>query len=190
MSAAKLWLRRAVPLARNALEGVADLDSFLKMGDVTSVPKMGRALTDKVGILKRNAKLVAAEGISADFIKEGERLAEALSAAEGAQEKERKALPKEAEEYAFQKGSLHRALKALNRVGQATFADDVAHKGKYAFEVLNRKNKATGKPKAEKVAAEVGGLALRISGRRWLTEAPVLADIESPQLLNVRTPQD
>lgn len=90
--------RRAVPLARNALEGVADLDSFLKIGDVTSVPKMGRALTDKVGILKRNARLVAVEGISADFIKEGGRLAEALSAAEGAQEKERKALPKEAEE--------------------------------------------------------------------------------------------
>ncbi len=60
MAAAKLWLRRAVPLAKNALEGVADLDSFLKMGDVSSVPKMGRALTDKVGILKRNAKLVAA----------------------------------------------------------------------------------------------------------------------------------
>ncbi|MCE9582514.1 MAG: hypothetical protein K8T20_08485, partial [Planctomycetes bacterium] len=77
-------LRRAVPLAKNALEGVADLDSFLKMGDVTSVPKLGRALTDKVGILKRNTKLVAAEGISADFIKEGERLAEALSTTERA----------------------------------------------------------------------------------------------------------
>jgi len=80
---------------------------------------------------------------------------------------ERKALPKEAEEDAFQKGSLRnpeseasrrdRALKALNRVGQATFAADVAHKGKSTFEVLNRKNKATGKPKAEKVVEEVKG---------------------------------
>jgi len=42
------------------------------MGDVTTVPKTGRALTDKVGILKRNAKLVAAEGIRAEIIKEGE----------------------------------------------------------------------------------------------------------------------
>lgn len=156
VAAAKLWLRRAVPMAKNALEGVADLDSFLKMGDISTVPKLGRALVDKVGILKRNAKLVAAEGISADFIKEGEKLSEALSSAEGAQEKERKSLPKEGEEYSFQKGQLHRALKALNRCGQAAFADDTAHKGKYTFEVLMRKSAAKGGGKGKKEAVGAG----------------------------------
>ncbi len=38
-----------------------------------------------------------------------------------------------------------RRRKARRRIGQSTFAADVAHKGKYTFEVLNR-NKATGKP--------------------------------------------
>ncbi|MEK7469885.1 MAG: hypothetical protein AAB074_21160 [Planctomycetota bacterium] len=45
-------------------------------------------------------------------------------------------------------------LKALNGVGQATFPADVAHKGKYTFEVLNMKSKATGKPRTEIVEAE------------------------------------
>lgn len=59
------------------------------------------------------------EGISADFIKEGERLAEVLSSAESAQEKERKALPKEAEEYAFKKGSLSHPERATRVEGTA-----------------------------------------------------------------------
>lgn len=153
IEAAKTWLRRVTPLAKNALEGVADLDSFLKIGDISTVPLLGRALVDKVAILERNAKLVAAEGISSDLIKEGKKLSEALSAAQGKQEKERKSLPKEAEEYAYQKGLLQRALKSLNRVGQAAFADDRAHKGKYTFEVLYRKSAAKGGRKAEKVGA-------------------------------------
>ncbi len=48
----------------------------------------------------------------------------------------------------------NRVLKALNGVGQATFPADVAHKGKYTFEVLNMKSKATGKPRTEIVEAE------------------------------------
>lgn len=54
-SDAKLWLRQVLPLAKNALKGDADLDSFLKMGDVSTVPALSRALLDKVGILERNA---------------------------------------------------------------------------------------------------------------------------------------
>jgi hypothetical protein len=66
----------------------------------------------RVGFRRYKGKLVAAEGISADFVKEGECLAEALSTAEGAQEKECKALPKEVEERAFQKGSLRHPERA------------------------------------------------------------------------------
>lgn len=87
------------------------------------------------------------------MIKRGKTPGDELSAAEGAQEKERKLLPKETEEYAYQKGLLHRALKRLNRVGFAAFAGDRAHKGKYGFEVLYRKSHAPSRAKAEKAAA-------------------------------------
>ena len=143
---AKDWLRQALLIGDNAFDGEAEIvDEFHKGGKVgASVPKLVGKVRQVLGLLRKDPTVVAKFGATADFVKQGDGLAESLVSADTRQEGKREALPKGTEAFYFDKGTLYFHLKTINRAGRAAHVTEPEAAAAWNLSILHRRGKGGG----------------------------------------------
>ena len=116
---------------------------------------MSGRITDVLGALRTDKKRADAFGITDAFLKSGDDLLAALTAADGTQEAKHANLPSGTDQLYLNKARLYYILKQINRVGQAAHIEDRTLAGRYNLDILYRRGKAKA-GKAKEMAGAKG----------------------------------
>lgn len=144
---ARLWLRSAILIGQNAYEGErAVLGKFTEGRPVgRSVPRIQGRMRTVLALLGRDPKKSAPWGATPAFLKQGDSLLAALSAADATQEIARAALRPATHDFHLLKAELFRLVKRVHRAAHAAWVNDRTAKRRYRFEILRRGGRKRGK---------------------------------------------
>ncbi len=146
---AKVWRRKVMHRCRRAARlGTKMPDELTKLNDVRTVPALAGQLDKMVKLLESEKASLMAD--TAALITEGQGIAQALKAADAAQELKRlKELPQTVQAFYLQKGTVYVGLKVINDAGRELHADSPEQAAAYNLSILRRRHNNKKAPEAQ-----------------------------------------